>query len=131
MRDSRALAAGERRAAELLERFDRRIGGYAKHPPPPQVLAWRAMAAGELSRLGGASDPEQWAGAAARFEAIGQVVDAAQARYRQAEALAHRRAPPEQTRSALMQSRSVARDLGMAPLLEQIQSLARRASAST
>jgi DNA-binding CsgD family transcriptional regulator len=127
LRDSNTIVAGERRAAELLERFDRQIARYVEHPVPPQVLAWRRMAAAEMSRLRGANDPAAWAVAAEAFEAIGQLPDGAHARYRQAEALAHTRAPREETRAALMRSRAVAAELGMTPLLVQIDGLARRA----
>jgi DNA-binding CsgD family transcriptional regulator len=127
LRDSNAIEAAERRATELLDRFDRQIARYVAHPAPPLVLAWRTIAAGELSRLRGASDPAVWAEAAARFEAIGQVADAAHAHYREAEALAHARAPREQTRGALVRSRAVASELEMRPLLASIDGLARRA----
>jgi DNA-binding CsgD family transcriptional regulator len=127
LRDSNTIVAGERRAAELLERFDRQIARYVEHPVPPQVLAWRRMAAAEMARLRGANDPAAWAVAAEAFEAIGQVPDATHARYRQAEALAHTQAPREETRAALMRSRAVAAELGMTPLLVQIDGLARRA----
>src|SRR4051794_21042342 len=126
-RNSEAIAAGVLRAGELLERFDREIGRYQQHPVPPQVQAWRAMPAGELSRLDGTSDPAAWREAADRFDDLGQIADAAHARYRQAEALAHARAPREETRDALLRSRAVASELRMAPLLQRIDGLARRA----
>jgi DNA-binding CsgD family transcriptional regulator/tetratricopeptide (TPR) repeat protein len=127
LRDDDAIAASERRATQLLERFDRQTARYVAHPVPPQVLAWRSMAAAEMSRLRGESEPAAWADAAERFEALGQIADAAHARYRHAEALAHARTGREETRIALLRGRSIAERLGMAPLLEQIDGLARRA----
>jgi DNA-binding CsgD family transcriptional regulator len=126
-RDQASLDAAERRATELLDRFDQHIARYVDHPPPPEVAAWRSMAAAEMRRLSGAGDPAAWADAAAGFEALGEVAEAAHARYRQAEALANGRAPREKIRAALVESRAVASDLGMRPLLEKLDGLARRA----
>jgi DNA-binding CsgD family transcriptional regulator len=127
LRHSEALAESERRAVALLERFDRKLATYERFAPPPLAVAWRAMSAAELTRLQGASDPAAWAEAAERFDALGEVVDAAYARYRQAEAMALARSPRDEISPVLLQSRAIAVDLEMHPLLSQIDSLARRA----
>jgi DNA-binding CsgD family transcriptional regulator len=127
LRDPDAVAECERRATELLERFDGRTAQYVNHPVPPQVLAWRATAAAEMTRLRGDSDPAAWETAAELFDELGQVAEAAHARVAEAEAMALLRAPRDETAAVLARGRDVAARLGMTPLLERIDSLARRA----
>jgi ATP/maltotriose-dependent transcriptional regulator MalT len=127
LRDAVALEESEQRAVALLERLDRLVARYVDHPAPPQVTAWRALTAAELSRLRGASDPSLWADAAAGFEGIGQIVDAAYAKFRQAEAMVFARAARQQIADVLGSGRKMAERLGMAPLIAEIDGLARRA----
>lgn len=117
------LEASEERAVALLARLDRLIANYVDNPAPPQVAAWRALAAAELTRLRGASNPAAWAEAATAFEALGQVVDAAYARYRQAEAMLRADAEHDEFAAVLEMSRELAERLGMAPLLADVETL--------
>jgi DNA-binding CsgD family transcriptional regulator/tetratricopeptide (TPR) repeat protein len=88
----------------------------------------RAHAAGceaEFTRLQLRSDPKQWAGAAATWDAISAPYEAAYARWRQAEALLAVKAPGAVT--VLRQAHQTTVALGETPLRRELERLAQRA----
>ncbi|UGS34026.1 helix-turn-helix transcriptional regulator [Capillimicrobium parvum] len=92
----------------------------------PGTAAWVAVAEAEALRAGGAPSAQAWAAAAEAWDAVERPYYAAQARWREAEAHAQagdRVAGEAPARSAL----EVARWLGAAWLVEELDSLARRA----
>jgi len=127
LRDDAVLAECERRTVALLERIDGLLAEYTDHPPPPAAVASRAAVVAELSRVRGASDAAAWDDAAARFDDLGEIHEAAYMRFRQAEALVRVGGSQELAASVLASGREVAARLGMAPLIEDIEALARRA----
>lgn len=81
----------------------------------------------ECGRATGAADAERWSALAARWAALEHPFNAAYARMREAEAALAQQLPRERIGEALEAARAAARQLGAAPLLEQIELLARRA----
>ena len=124
----RAEGAAER-ATQMLDRIEtvaRRAKEsrsiFARESDAPVLLA-RA----EWSRLQGMSDPELWNAAATAWPKIHQPYQGAYARYREAEALLARGARRDTVVPALRDAREIASRLGAAPLLDEIDALARRA----
>jgi DNA-binding CsgD family transcriptional regulator len=87
-----------------------------------QVLACQA----ELARLEGRADVEPWAAAAAAWERLGEPYPAAYARRREAEALLLAGTARERVEASLRAAHRTAGELGAAPLLAEIEALARR-----
>ena len=89
--------------------------------------AWMALAEAEHARATGAADAaERWATAVERCDELSLVYDAADARYRLAQALLDQDRRDEAT-APLQAAAAVARKLGAAPLERNVVDLARRA----
>jgi len=127
LRDDAVVRDCESRAAALVERIDGLLTLYTKFPPPPAAVTARALAAAELSRARGASDPALWQDAANAEDGIGQVHGGAYARFREAEAILGAGGAHAAAAEALAGARAVAERLAMQPLLAEIDALARRA----
>jgi DNA-binding CsgD family transcriptional regulator/tetratricopeptide (TPR) repeat protein len=95
--------------------------------PEPETVAHAALGEAEATRLDGQSDPERWAAAVARWEALAQPYPAAYARWRQAEALLTRGGARTAATTALRQAHQTAVRLDAAPLRRELEGLARRA----
>jgi predicted ATPase/DNA-binding CsgD family transcriptional regulator len=95
--------------------------------PAPDAVAFSVVAEAEYSRLLGASDAGQWAAAVTSWDAQGEPYPAAYARYRYTEALLAARRSAREAGEALGQALAVARSLGAALLVDDIERLAERA----
>lgn len=98
--------------------------------PPAQLFADAAVA--HMTRLHGRAEPERWAQLAASSERLGFRYEEALARFRHGEALlagvaGRSLAARRNAEHSLMLARSLAADLGAAPLLARIDDLAHRA----
>ena len=125
-KDAAALEAADARARALIERFERLLGEFGDNEPPPLARAHWATARAELGRLRQENDPEAWLDAVRRFDELGQVHDAAYARYRAAEALLASSGGRDQAQPLLVEARAVAERLRLRPLLAEIDALGRR-----
>lgn len=115
----RALAA-----ASLLERSAataRAAGGSSR-----LVDAQVAWVAASRTRLAGRCDPELWRQAVMLRDAIGQRYDGIVGRVRLAEALLERDGHRLEAAGVLEEARSMARSLGLAPVLAEIDALSHR-----
>jgi DNA-binding CsgD family transcriptional regulator len=95
--------------------------------PPPEAVAFLALAGAELSRVWAERDPEPWSAAARMFRTIGLVYPAAYADLRAAEALALAGARHTQIAGPLRTAYAAALEIGARPFLEEVLALARRA----
>jgi DNA-binding CsgD family transcriptional regulator/tetratricopeptide (TPR) repeat protein len=93
----------------------------------PMVVALRAHAVAEASRMEGESDPARWADAAARYGEIPDPFGVAYARYRSAEAILRRDGIKADVGALLRDAAEDAAALGALPLYRSIETLARRA----
>jgi len=121
--DPEAAGEARARAVALLERLDRIVARHALRVAPVEAEAHRALGAAELSRLEDRPDPQVWAAAAARWEALDLPYPAAYARWRQAEALVARGRRADAA-GPLGHARELAERLGARPLLGEIDRLA-------
>jgi DNA-binding CsgD family transcriptional regulator len=110
----------------LLERLDGLLAELTGSPPP-RVLASRAAAAAERSRICDHGDPALWGEAEALWEACDDRYLSAYARWRHAEALFASGADSTDAEAFLRAALDVAREVGARPLREQLEALARRA----
>src|SRR5215213_6342989 len=94
--------------------------------PTPRAGALAVLGEAELARLEGRGDPGPWAAAAAAWERLGEPYPAAYARWREAEALLLGGLPRERVEASLRAAHRTAGELGAAPLLAEIEGLARR-----
>jgi DNA-binding CsgD family transcriptional regulator len=118
-------------APERLERLVSLLGGATKGRAGAAVSA---VVEGERSRATGAPDPEPWLIAAREWATIGRPYDEARAHLRAAEAILASRRGAAARRTAgeqLTTARRLAERLGAAPLLEEIDKLARLARVDT
>jgi DNA-binding CsgD family transcriptional regulator len=92
----------------------------------PEVRAWLAVAAASRSRVHGRDTADEWDAVAAIWDEVGQPFRAAQARYRQADALLRARARDEAS-ALLREVLRVAASLGAVLLETQVRQLAQRA----
>jgi DNA-binding CsgD family transcriptional regulator len=113
------------------------IGRPAPDEPDPAVeqSLYRVQLHAQLERLQGGSDPQLWARLASGWAHLGFRYEEAQARYRRAEALlagAPGRTSASRTAAGteLAAARAIAAELNAAPLLTDIDDLARRARLS-
>jgi DNA-binding CsgD family transcriptional regulator len=126
-RDDDAVRAVLVAADNLSSWVDREDGApFIDHPFAATIPADRATWDAEHGRAAGASDPEVWSAAAARWEGLGYTHRAGYARWRQAEALL---VAPHGRREAAIAVLSTAAGLavGHMPLVGAIEDLARRA----
>jgi DNA-binding CsgD family transcriptional regulator/tetratricopeptide (TPR) repeat protein len=91
------------------------------------AIAHLRMAEAEWSRVINAVDPEPWRIAATSWNALGRAAPAAYAEWQVAERAAARRSGRDEARASLARAHAAAAVLGAQPLLERIESLARRA----
>ena len=103
-----------------------RLGKNLEGTPAPRVLADVAMVDAELTRLEGEPTPDAWNEPVERNESLGNVLAAAYARMRQAEALLAL-GDREGAAGPLRAAHAVATESGAPPLSEAIEALARRA----
>ena len=125
-RNEKERDEASRIAAGLLER----AGAAADADGVAVTGAVRARlltAEAEWTRVATPSDPGRWAAAAGAWDELGCPWPAAYARWRLAEALLQAGAPHQQAAVPLQQARATARGLGAAPLLAEVELLARRA----
>jgi DNA-binding CsgD family transcriptional regulator len=94
--------------------------------PTPPSQAYAAVGEAELARLEGHSDPSLWAAAALGWEGLAQPYPAADARWREAEALLLAGGPRERVEALLRDAHAIASGLAARPLCAEIESLARR-----
>jgi DNA-binding CsgD family transcriptional regulator len=120
------LAEIRRRTEPIASELDQLTTSLAPEARHPGVLCNLLLAKAELSRLGGASDPERWQTAATAWERLERPFEGAYARQRQAEALLARGASREQAEVALRPAYHTAVALGAAPLQREIERLAQR-----
>jgi DNA-binding CsgD family transcriptional regulator len=136
--DAAAVARARHDEAALSLSIDRarRIAG--RLPPPERIpgAAWEgrglailSLCGAELARLDGpdGADPAAWEDAAETWEAVERPFTAAYCRARQGEALLASRGSRDDARAAFATARSTAARLGAAPLLGEIDLLARQA----
>jgi DNA-binding CsgD family transcriptional regulator/tetratricopeptide (TPR) repeat protein len=123
--EARALAAADR----LHQRF--LVHAAASRAlsvrPDPHLVVDEELAAVEHGRAHGRHDPEAWARVAASWDSMGHLPDAAQARWREAEARLLLGQPRSAAEPPLLAAADMARRLCARPLLRRIESLARRA----
>jgi DNA-binding CsgD family transcriptional regulator len=121
--DAAAEADAAERASALLE--------HLRAPPEsehiPEVGLHAAEAAAEAERAAGRSTPRAWHALAERWAAFGRPYPAAYARWREAEAELAAGGARTDVAAALTAARATAAELGARPLLDEIESLARRA----
>lgn len=122
--DDEIKARESERARELLTRLDRVIAKLMGEPQP-RVVASRAGAVAELSRLTG-PDAEAWQQAERLAQTIGDEYKVAYARWRRAEALIHD-GDAELARAPAQQAFATADQLGAKPLRDAVDTLARAA----
>jgi DNA-binding CsgD family transcriptional regulator/tetratricopeptide (TPR) repeat protein len=94
--------------------------------PTPRAGALAVLGEAELARLEGRGDPGPWAAAAAAWERLGEPYPAAYVRWREAEALLLGGLARERVEASLRAAHRTAGELGAAPLLAEIEGLARR-----
>jgi DNA-binding CsgD family transcriptional regulator len=94
--------------------------------PTPRAGALAVLGEAELARLEGRGDPGPWAAAATAWERLGEPYPAAYARWREAEALLLGGLARERVEASLRAAHRTAGQLGAAPLLAEIEGLARR-----
>jgi DNA-binding CsgD family transcriptional regulator len=123
--DAAAQAAGV--AAAAISEFDRIITCVPGDGPPPEALAFRALAAGELARLRREHDPELWRVAANQFRKLSEALRAAYADFRAAEAVALVGGRHSEIADPLRNAFEVARRVGASPFRWEVEALARRA----
>jgi predicted ATPase/DNA-binding CsgD family transcriptional regulator len=128
-RDADTITRLEAQATAFHDRFRRHVdavrstvGGPGAHLPLDE-----AIMAAEHRRAMGHVEPERWAEAADLLQAQDHVLDAAIARWREAEAWLLQGSERARAASALAASHEVAERLGSRPLLGWIDELARRA----
>lgn len=125
--DPDGVARALESAAVALGDFDRVLSRASGDGPPPEALAFRALAEAELARLHGARDPGPWQVAAERSRELSAALRVAYADFRAGEALAMSGARAAEIAGPLQRAFAVTMELGARPLREEIQALARRA----
>jgi DNA-binding CsgD family transcriptional regulator/tetratricopeptide (TPR) repeat protein len=123
-RDADALRDRLARARKLLT-VARRAAAEAS-AITPNADGWLALARAEHDRARAEARPEEWADAAARWERLERPPLGAYCRWRQAEALVVAGASRAELSKPLTQAHAVALRIGAAPLLEELELLARR-----
>jgi DNA-binding CsgD family transcriptional regulator/tetratricopeptide (TPR) repeat protein len=117
------------RVARLRSAADRladRVTGWAVHASGP-AEAWRALALAERSRLDAAGDGAPWRDVVARFTDLSDRYHVAYGHLRAAETELRARGVRGAAREHLLAARDILGGLGAAPLLRELDVLARRA----
>ena len=122
--DREAELQAQTRAVALVERFDRLLDAFVQNPPPAAVAIRRLLEA-ELSRVRGQPDDALWDAASEGL--VQETYRRPYVRFRRAEALVLAGHRADEARQALVDARAEAEQLGMAPLIAQIDALSRRA----
>jgi len=117
-------------ATTAITKWDRALGGVQGDGPPPEALAFRALAEGELARLRAEYDTEPWRTAAEQFRRLSEPLRAAYADFRAAEAIALSGARVAETSALLRSAFHAASSLGARSLRQEIEALARRTGLS-
>ncbi len=126
--DVRAVAEAERSAVALLDRLERLLDPERwLVVPPPEAVAHASQAAAELERLRGPAVAATWSEVADRWDALGLPLEAAYARWRQAEALLAQGEDRREAKRLLVEAAALTSDAGASFLGAQIGALARRA----
>ena len=113
-------------AAAAIGEFDRVITRVRGDGAPPEALAFRALAAAELVRLRGERDTESWRVAADQFSRLSEVLRAAYADFRAAEAAALSGGRAAEIALPLRAAFEVASSVGARPFRREVEALARR-----
>jgi DNA-binding CsgD family transcriptional regulator/tetratricopeptide (TPR) repeat protein len=116
--------------ADWLQRMRATHADVAAHRPYflPLSTAYLLVCEAELARLEGRPDPDRWALAAARWDAIGMPYERGYALMRKGEALLAMRRHRARAAEVLIEARAAATGLGAGLLNEAIRSLAARAN---
>jgi len=93
----------------------------------PLADGWRELAEAEHARGHGNASPAVWSGAAHTWERLGRPLVVGYCRWRQAEALVCAGAPRAEATEPLRVAYAIATRVGSAPLLQEIDLLAKRA----
>jgi DNA-binding CsgD family transcriptional regulator len=120
------VAEAQRRAAPLVAKLDRLEAAPSPQARYPNVNGNLLLARAEQSRLEGRSDSRRWRAAAVAWEQMEHPLEAAYARFREAEALLAAGSSRPQAELALRSAYRTAVALGAAPLRREIESLAKR-----
>jgi DNA-binding CsgD family transcriptional regulator/tetratricopeptide (TPR) repeat protein len=126
-RDSSVAA----RAAEAARRYLETLQGWLTDATGPstyggQLVAAASLSASEVKRAEGVADPDAWRRSVADVDRVGMAWQMAYARYRLGEALLTARASRRDVADVLGEALTTATQLGAAPLMGWIESLARR-----
>ncbi len=113
------------RGRALIARFDALLAAVPGEPAPA-ALAARATCAAELTRLSGEDGAEAWRLARARWQALGDSYRAAYAGWRGAEAVLIAAGERGEAEALTREALAIARELGAAPLVAELEALARR-----
>ena len=124
-RDDAVIADARSSGRVLLERARRSAPGAAA--VSPEADGWAAVAESEHTRVEGSSSPERWQAAAAIWEQLERPYLAAYCRWRLVEALLAAGAPRTDAIRQAREAHRTARHLAAAPLLHELEQLARRA----
>lgn len=132
-RDLAALASARtwgdevlRQAARIVETSGVPAEAWSRREAEADLATARAFAA----RIHGHDEPDAWAGAAARWRAVGRPYEVARALHHQVEAHLEAgagRAGRDDARAPLLEAAAIATDLGALPLLRDLADLAGRA----
>jgi DNA-binding CsgD family transcriptional regulator/tetratricopeptide (TPR) repeat protein len=114
------------RLRSTADRLAERVTGWAV-PAPRPAEAWRALALAERSRIDAAGDGDPWRDVVARFSDLSDPYLVAYGHLRSAETELRARGVRGATREHLLAARDILRRLGAAPLLRELDVLARRA----
>jgi ATP/maltotriose-dependent transcriptional regulator MalT len=120
-----AHAAGA--AADVAAALALAITGYHGDGPPPEAIAFDALALAEVTRARESRGLEPWQAAAEYFRALHEPYPEAYAEYRIAETLALAGAAPRDVAERLRRAHEIAIAVGVQPFREQVEELARRA----
>lgn len=122
LRESRLIATGYLAGLQAVAEETRR----SQPAFAPLTEAYLSLGLGEVSRLEGQSDPSTWSDAASAWQALAMPYAEAYARFRQAEAVLQRHGARATALEAIRRARQLAHDLGAAPLLREVEGLAKR-----
>jgi DNA-binding CsgD family transcriptional regulator/tetratricopeptide (TPR) repeat protein len=128
---ARRDSAAEQEARDLglarLEAIRALMAGTDGSPVFAEARGNLALAEAETTRLLDQPDPGAWSDAAERFVDPPRPYELGWCRYRQAEAMLALRIPRAEVAAVLGEARALARELGAAPFLEVVETLARMA----